>query len=252
MITVNAMIKILAIGNSFSTDATAYVEPISESIGKEIFVRNLFVGGCSLKMHAGYLLSKEMVYEYQRNGEYLRLISLPEALEAEAWDHITLQQASHDSGLIETYEPYLSILITAIKKACPKATLHWHQTWAYEHDSDHPNFDNYERSQNKMFSAISDNSRIVCTRYGLSLIPVGSLIQHIRGLPPFNTRDGGVSLCRDGFHLSFTYGRFIAALCWSYHFLGDIVSSSTFEPLSPDRDLMLLIASETRNHLSSL
>ncbi len=44
--------KILAIGNSFSQDATRYLQDIAASAGEELFVRNLYIGGCSLEMHS--------------------------------------------------------------------------------------------------------------------------------------------------------------------------------------------------------
>ena len=44
--------KILAIGNSFSQDATRYLQDIAASAGENLFVRNLYIGGCSLEMHA--------------------------------------------------------------------------------------------------------------------------------------------------------------------------------------------------------
>ena len=39
------MKKILCIGNSFSQDATRYLEAIADG---ELFVRNCYIGGCSL------------------------------------------------------------------------------------------------------------------------------------------------------------------------------------------------------------
>ena len=40
------MIRILAIGNSFSEDATYYLHQILEAAGVENLVVNLFIGGC--------------------------------------------------------------------------------------------------------------------------------------------------------------------------------------------------------------
>ena len=41
--------KILFIGNSFSSNATTYIREISDG---KLFVRNLYIGGCSLETHA--------------------------------------------------------------------------------------------------------------------------------------------------------------------------------------------------------
>ena len=45
------MICILAIGNSFSQDATHYLHQIAEADGVETKVVNLYIGGCSLERH---------------------------------------------------------------------------------------------------------------------------------------------------------------------------------------------------------
>ncbi len=45
------MISILAIGNSFSNDATYYLNDILEASGVENRVVNLYIGGCSLERH---------------------------------------------------------------------------------------------------------------------------------------------------------------------------------------------------------
>ena len=45
------MYKVLAIGNSFSEDATHFLHQICESSGIENEVVNLYVGGCSLERH---------------------------------------------------------------------------------------------------------------------------------------------------------------------------------------------------------
>ena len=47
------MYKILAIGNSFSEDATYYLHQILEHSGIENQVVNLYIGGCSLERHIG-------------------------------------------------------------------------------------------------------------------------------------------------------------------------------------------------------
>ncbi len=43
--------NILAIGNSFSQDATRYLYDIALSDNVNIKVVNLYIGGCSLELH---------------------------------------------------------------------------------------------------------------------------------------------------------------------------------------------------------
>ncbi len=49
------MIKILMVGNSFSQDASAKVEALTD----KLFIRNLYIGGCSLERHAELLRTGE-------------------------------------------------------------------------------------------------------------------------------------------------------------------------------------------------
>ena len=120
------MIKILTIGNSFSQDVTALVELLSP----DIFVRNLYIGGCSLERHYKNIINDAEEYEYQQNGVSIdkNLISIKQALLKEKWDYITVQQASCYSGLIESYYPYIRKLIKYIKKYSD-AEIIFHKTF---------------------------------------------------------------------------------------------------------------------------
>ena len=50
--------KILFIGNSFSQNATRYIRQISDGT---LFVRNLYIGGCSLETHAKNIENEELL-----------------------------------------------------------------------------------------------------------------------------------------------------------------------------------------------
>ena len=45
------MKKVLAIGNSFSRDATCYLHQIAKGAGVDAKIVNLYIGGCSLERH---------------------------------------------------------------------------------------------------------------------------------------------------------------------------------------------------------
>lgn len=47
-----SQIKILAIGNSFSQDATQFIHDIAKADGVDTKVVNLYIGGCSLQRHS--------------------------------------------------------------------------------------------------------------------------------------------------------------------------------------------------------
>lgn len=119
------------------------------------------------------------------------------------------------SGIFETYEPYLSNLASVIRKELPEVKLYFHQTWAYEIDSQHGGFKNYYNSQLLMYEKIIKASNEASMLIDAKLIPTGKVIQTLRDtIPEFDYKNGGLSLCRDGFHLSLDYGRFAAAAIW--------------------------------------
>ena len=74
-------------------------------------------------------------------------VSIPQVLEMTEWDVIITQQASHDSGWIESYEPFLGKMLEYIREKQPNARLMLHETWAYASDSVHPKFVRYNHSQ---------------------------------------------------------------------------------------------------------
>lgn len=114
--------NILAIGNSFSEDATYYLHKIASAAGIDTKVVNLYIGGCPLERHWQNLESGEPGYMYQLNGSHTeRYVSIQEALAEEEWDYIVTQQASHDSGWAETYEPFLGLLTEYVKEKVPGA-----------------------------------------------------------------------------------------------------------------------------------
>ena len=128
---------------------------------------------------------------------------------------VTLQQVSHFSGQYETYQPYLDSLVEYVIKHQPRAELYFHSTWAYEIDSDHELFSIYDRDQKKMYRAVLQASELACKAINAKIIPSGKVIQTLRErLPQFDYPNGGESLCRDGFHMSLTYGRYAIALTW--------------------------------------
>lgn len=227
--------KILAIGNSFSQDATALLQLLTD----QLVVRNLYIGGCSLERHRDNAKSDAAVYDFQENGEKLRPtpISIREALTGERWDAVTVQQVSGKSGIVSSYEPYLSELLQYIRRYSDAEIL-LHETWSYETGSTHSDFAAYGRDSEKMADAIEDACATVAKAHGLRRIPVGRAIREARHTPSFDPSRGGLSIHRDGFHLSLNYGRLLAASVWCRFFTGEIPEIFGRENLScPMADL---------------
>lgn len=227
--------NVLCIGNSFSQDATRYLHQISDD---KIFVRNLYIGGCSLETHMINIKENNAFYEYQKNGRMLKMISINDALKKRKWDYVTIQQVSHFSGMVETYEPFIEFLIDYIKKECPSAEIVFHRTWAYDPASDHFGFAYYNKSTDYMYERIVEASSAIADKYGLRTIDNATAIQRARELDEFNVEKGGVSINRDGFHLSLDYGRYLAGLTMFKFFTGKSATEVTYAPDDTDPEII--------------
>lgn len=223
--------KILSIGNSFSDDSHAYLYQMAAADHADIKTVNLYIGGCSLELHCHNIDTGEAAYEYRLNGEYTgRMCSILDALQEEEWDCITLQQASHDSGILDSYYPYTKKLLDYVREYCPNAKLYVHETWAYEVDSDHDAFVRYNHNQEEMYRALKDCYEQIANEFHLAIIPAGDLIQKLRSTPEFDYRNGAPSLCRDGFHMSLSYGRYALAALWYKVLLNGDIQNNTWLP----------------------
>ena len=223
--------KILSIGNSFSTDAHKWLAEVAADVGVEIQPYNLYIGRCPLDKHWNNYCSGAADYEFQLRGETIRPISLPEALALETWDVITMQQGSALSGLWDTFQPYLTDLYNAVKQQHPQAQYYLHQTWSYEIDSPHEAFVNYDRSQQQMSDAIATAYEKASAAIGVPVIPVGEVVRYLRRhVPELDYQNGGLSLNRDGHHLSWLYGRYAAALVWCAVLTGRDIRAVRFVP----------------------
>lgn len=213
-------LKVLAIGNSFSVDAMTHLYQVAKLEGvEEVILGNFFVGACTLKKHADFMKTGEPAYRYDKCADGIWVqnpdTTLDTGLLDEQWDVITLQQASHDSGMENTYQPYLNELIAYLQEKCPDAKLMWHMTWAYQSDSDHKAFPVYGNEQTTMYYGILNavQKQIDTNENIAKTIPTGTVIQNLRSSVI------GDRLTRDGYHLN-DLGRLAASYTW-YAVLAD-------------------------------
>lgn len=227
--------NILSIGNSFSHDAHKWLHKLAKVNGVDLETVNLFVSGCSLETHWTNVLNNNASYDLEINGNVgERKISIEDALKMDDWDVVTVQQVSQFSGMPETYEPYLSNLVNVIKNIQPNAKLYFHQTWAYETDCKRSRFANYDNNQRRMYDRIVNTTENAARSINAEIIPVGRVIQYLRdNVAEFDYKNGGISLCRDGLHLSCDYGRYAAAATWFRAITGSDVSVTGFETFDP-------------------
>lgn len=234
--------KILSIGNSFSQDAHRWLHSLAASENDNIDTYNLYIGGCTLERHWECIENNLKDYDKEGNdGKFLCKSSVSEALRDDTFDVITLQQASGFSGKPQSYIPYLSDISEFVKKYQPKAKIYFHKTWSYEIDSTHEHFKFYNSNQKEMFCRISDSSEMALKLIGGEIIPVGDVIQSLReSTKEFDYAGGGLSLCRDGFHLSLLYGRFAAAATWYKVLTGKEADTEKFAEQNPSFNIFLL------------
>lgn len=182
-------LKLLAIGNSFSNDATAYLPAIAKAGGKDLVIGRASIGGCPLERHARHLKQAEAgepegrAYDTTdpKTGEK-RKMTLPELLAAQPWDVVTIQQWSQLSFKPETFQPYADELIAAIRKYAPTAEIVVHETWAYREDHDwFKKNDGFTPA--KMYAGARDTYRAFADGKGFRILPVGDALNLARQTP---------------------------------------------------------------------
>jgi hypothetical protein len=225
----DGVLKILAIGNSFSDDAMEYVYQVAKDAGVEnIKLGNMFIGGCSLERHLENAKGNKGAYDFRTNtsGKWSTRggVSIKAAVLSENWDFITFQQVSGYSGIADSFDD-LEELIEIVKPLCPDATLAWHMTWAYKVGSTHSDFSKYGKNQMTMYNAITGavNEKILTNDDIGIVIPSGTSIQ--------NARTSVIGeMTRDGYHLSYGIGRYIASMTFVKALTGLSIDNSVTTP----------------------
>lgn len=245
--------NVLAIGNSFSQDATRYLQKIMQAGGVDGRVVNLYIGGCSLERHWKNVCTDAPEYDYELDGQNSgRKSSIAQALDEGGWDVITLQQVSGLSGIEDTYYPYIDDLLAYVREHAPHARVLLHKTWAYEQDSTHPDFSRYGSNQRKMYEDICSACDAVASHTGLDVIPCGDAVQAARAVKPFVYEEGGMSLCRDGFHMSLDYGRYLLGAVWYETLTGRTALDNEYVPAAPLAPDGTVISIETLDVLKNV
>lgn len=224
--------KILAIGNSFSQDATRYLHRMAAENNTVLKTVNLYIGGCSLKTHYYNILEDAKKYLMEFNGFSTGFyVSIKEALMSDEWDYITVQQASHFSYKQESYQPYLNELTAYIKKYCPHSKILIHQTWAYEDGSERLTSRGFETGA-QMFSEIEKAyAQAAADIQAAGIIPCGKVLQTCLA-------EGLERVHRDTFHASLGAGRYALALTWLCYLTGtkpeDVVFTQFEDPTTEE------------------
>lgn len=229
-------ISILFIGNSFSDDTEAYMVDILLNLGyTNVNIGNLYIGGCSIDTHYDNILKNTNAYDFRmrsHNGkkytEYETVSvggekrSISYAIAYKNWDVISVQQASGESGKVDSYKNLNALVSEVTKQATNKQVeIVFNMTWAYQGNSTHAQFPDYNSDQMTMYNAIIN---AVQTTVEYTVVPNGTAIQNAR------TSLLGDTLTRDGYHLDLKVGRYIAGLTFVAKVTGADLADLTYVP----------------------
>lgn len=215
--------KILAIGNSFSRDATRYLYQIAKADGEVIDVTGIAIGGCSLLQHYKHNIVDDVLYELWHNGEDTGFkVSMKEALVAREWNLIVIQERSQLATNYDNFQPFLNELVKEFHRYSPKARIGIHETWASETGSRMLLKSGYATSTEKYYD-IRASYRRAEKEMGFDVyIPSATIMNYF-------AEAGHTGMHEDGHHASFGIGRYALALTWYKTLTGNDITNNSFD-----------------------
>ena len=179
-------LKVLMIGNSFSICNLKQMPHVAKSMGLELDIASLYIGGCSLERHWNNVVASTNAafkpYRFDRTTNGKKIVvkgtaNIPDALVLDKWDVVTIQQASHFSWQPETFEPFGGSLVAKIRELAPQAKIVVQETWSY------PPWDKrlkkFGFDQAEMYSRLHAAYAAFAGRYGFDVIPVGTAAEFV-------------------------------------------------------------------------
>ena len=218
--------KVLAIGNSFSEDGTRYLYQIAKAAQVDMKVVNLIIGGCPLRLHFANSIENNRNYSMQLNGMASGFkVSIREALLSDAWDVVTIQQASQLSVNYETFQPYLNYMVDYIRMHAPKAKLYLQQTWAYEEGSKRLCEElKYEKAEDMLKDIQASYQEAAEDIRADGIIRSGEVMYEM-------VKRGIEKVHRDPIHAKLGIGRYALGLTWYATLTGNDVMNNPFVDL---------------------
>ena len=191
-------LKVLMIGNSFSVCVLREMPAVAADAGDTLDLASVQIGGCPLDRHWAnvekasdpdfkpYALSWNYASVKDQSAAPVarlgRKTNIPQALAADRWDVVTIQQASGKSAFPETYEPFAGKLIAKIRELAPQAEIVIQQTWSYSpYDG---RLAQWKMTPAEMHVALRKAYAQLAARYGLRVIPTGDAVQMYRAYLP--------------------------------------------------------------------
>lgn len=256
-------IRLLAIGNSFSGDATRHLPGLVKASGNTLVFGHASIGGCSLAKHWAIAEAFEKTPDDPKTRPYTykeRKVSLREILTAEKWQYVTLQQYSGDSYKADTFRPHARNLYDYVKKHAPQAEVLFHETWAYREDDSL--FKAGTFTPQMMYDGLHAAYHGMAAELKCRVIPVGTALQSVRQTPEWRFvfpdpafdyahpkhpalpnqdhslnvgyrwrqgTDGQWKLGKDGHHASLA-GQYLGAAVWFEFLYGQSVVANSYVP----------------------
>lgn len=186
----SAPLRILAIGNSFSQSLCRYFPAAAADAGEAIEFCNLFIGGCPLSRHAENIRKGaedpafapyDVTWFAAGRPDSPRKFksNIPQMLATQAWDVVTIQQASHESWNPASYRPFADEVIDEIRRLAPQAEIVVQQTWAYNAADGRIGGENPKWGFNQagMAERAERAYADLAAAFGLRIIPVGAAVR---------------------------------------------------------------------------
>jgi len=245
-------VKLLAIGNSFTGNATRFLPAIAKAGGDTLTLKLITIGAAPISLHC------KNAAAYRAGATNAEALAW-RALTAEKWDFITFQQYCAIGFKIESYRPFAKELHDYLKAEAPTAEVLIHKTWAYREDD--PLLKN-GFTQGEMYWGLRKAYETIAGELGCRLIPVGDAFQNARAdaawkgvfpdpnfdyknaQPPAlpdethslnvgyswkTGKDGKPSLVLDAHHAS-AAGCYLAAAVWYEFLFGHSIVGNSFVP----------------------
>ena len=261
----NRPCRILSIGNSFSAQIEDGFPAAAKAIGKPVDFLHCKVGASTLQNHSDnldtlgyYTMVVRFTTSAGSTGNPFGTVkgnataadwSTTEILKALDWDVVTLQQRSITSSDVNSYDPYLGILVAKIRELCPTAKIYFHQTWTFDRygpASWGKEWGGDVAKRDAFYDGINNAVSTMVAKHGLDgVIPVGYATQLFRYRKP--VIDQADDFCSND-HQHFNgstlkyyepsaIGKYLQALVFARALLGEVPTCSQFSSQSSDAEL---------------
>jgi len=230
-------LKVLAIGNSYCECLLHQMPQVAKEQGVSLDLLVAQIGGCSLEKHI-LLMENPTTDRHERHWscqyDYAdggapdlpngRWNFLRDAILADDWDVISVQQASALSWKPETYHPWGDNLIGRIRALKPNAEIVVQETW-----SDHPGskrLASWKMTSGEMYARLHAAYLDFAKPYGCRIVPTGTAVEKGRAFSMLQKKV-------DDPHLN-PAGDFLQALVWTEMLFGVDVTKGEYAPAGLD------------------